>query len=76
MLGEDPEMRELDELSLIQWSDLYIDEQKRLEVFPLWVVSELFDAPRDFNELGLERFQLPAVVLRVLPFARRNRRKV
>ena len=69
-------MRELDELSLADWANLDIDQKERLQVVPLWMVSELFYTSRDFNELGFERFQLLTVVLRVCPFARRNRRKV
>jgi hypothetical protein len=53
-----------------------IHEECRLKILTVWVVSELFAAPRDFNELGLERLQFFPVVPRVPPPFRWDGREV
>ena len=44
MLGKHPEVGELDRFATREWPYDEIDEQKRLKVRSLWVVSELFDS--------------------------------
>ena len=67
VLGQDPKVGELCRLSILNRSHNDIHEEHRLQVPSLRVVSKLFAASRDFNELGLERLQFFPVVPRVLP---------
>ena len=53
-----------------------VDDQQRLQVATLGVISEFLADARDLDKLRLERLQLLAVVLRVPPIPRRNGRKV
>jgi hypothetical protein len=75
VLCEHPQMREFDGWA-IEWLYRNVHQKHRLKVFAFWMVTKLFTASRDFNELSLKGLKLLTIVPRVPPTIRWDGREV